>query len=152
MVWLSQCIAMFVGKSSPANVGLCVFLATAAIFLCSWTCLASHFLCNCSCFCRYNSCMWRRIEWTAKVCQQTTKPTLLQTLCLFNCYSNNIYTLNIHYIRACNITNYSTNVQQYFHKLKVSENAAHECSNCDTHAKECNKMFIMCNYVPPFDR
>ena len=35
VLWLSQCIAMFVGKSNPANVGLRVFLAMAAIFLCS---------------------------------------------------------------------------------------------------------------------
>ena len=31
----------------------------------------------------------------------------------------------------------------YFHKPKASENAVHECNNCDMHANECNKMFII---------
>ena len=31
----------------------------------------------------------------------------------------------------------------YFHELKTSENAAHECNNHDMHANECNKMFII---------
>ena len=31
----------------------------------------------------------------------------------------------------------------YFHKLKVSENATHECNNCNTLGNKCNKMFII---------
>ena len=68
--------------------------------------------------------------------QTHTGYKVLQALCLFNCYSNMLHEI------ACNITNYCTNGQQNFHKLKASENVVHECNNRDTQAKQCNKIFI----------